>query len=142
MFFKIGVLKKFANFTGKHLCWSFASIKLQVLRPSTLLKKGSNKSVFPWNLRIFRNTFFYRHLMAASEMPTFRIQMRVKFELSFAEWTNQLGSFGGRGGGGWGVRTSKRSRGRNALKVYTIWVLVFYWKIFFGEQIHNCRISF
>ena len=22
MFFKIGVLKNFANFTGKHLCWS------------------------------------------------------------------------------------------------------------------------
>ena len=77
-------------------------------------------------------------------MPTFRIQMRVKFELSFADLANQLRPFGGSGevGGGGGGRTFKRSRGRNALKVYTIWVLVFYWKIFFEEQIHNCRISF
>ena len=30
MFFKIGVLKNFANFTGKHLCWSLFFKKLQV----------------------------------------------------------------------------------------------------------------
>ena len=29
MFFKIGVLKKFAMFTGKHLCWSLFLRKLQ-----------------------------------------------------------------------------------------------------------------
>ena len=29
MFFKTGVLKNFANFTGKHLCWSLFLIKLQ-----------------------------------------------------------------------------------------------------------------
>ena len=29
MFFKIGSLKKFANFTGKHLCQSLILIKLQ-----------------------------------------------------------------------------------------------------------------
>ena len=29
MFFKIGVLKNFANFTVKHLCWSLFLIKLQ-----------------------------------------------------------------------------------------------------------------
>ena len=29
MLFKIGVLKKFTNFTGKHLCWSRFLIKLQ-----------------------------------------------------------------------------------------------------------------
>ena len=27
-------------------------------------------------------------------MPTYRNQMRVKCELSLAEWANQLGSFG------------------------------------------------
>ena len=32
MFFKIGVLKKFAMFTGKHLCWSLFLIKLQAFR--------------------------------------------------------------------------------------------------------------
>ena len=29
IFFKIGVLKFFTNFTGKHLCWSLFLIKLQ-----------------------------------------------------------------------------------------------------------------
>ena len=29
MFFKIGVLKNYAIFTGKHLCWSYFLIKLQ-----------------------------------------------------------------------------------------------------------------
>ena len=31
MFFKIGVHKNFANFTGKHLCWSLFLKKLQAL---------------------------------------------------------------------------------------------------------------
>ena len=39
MFFKIDALKNFANFTGKHLCWSLFLIKLQPLWPvkNTLL---------------------------------------------------------------------------------------------------------
>ena len=36
---KKGVLKTFANFTGKHLCWSLFLITLLVFRPATLLKK-------------------------------------------------------------------------------------------------------
>ena len=32
MFFKIGFLKNFAHFTGKHLFWSLSLIKLQALR--------------------------------------------------------------------------------------------------------------
>ena len=43
MFFKIGVLKIFVNFTGKHLCWNFFLIKLQALRPATLLKNTSTQ---------------------------------------------------------------------------------------------------
>ena len=31
MFFKIGSIKNFAIFTGKHLCWGLFLIKLQVL---------------------------------------------------------------------------------------------------------------
>ena len=45
MFFKIGILKHFANFTGKHLCWSFFLMKLQALRPANLLKTDSNTDV-------------------------------------------------------------------------------------------------
>ena len=49
-FFKIGVLKNSANFTGKHLCWNLFLIKFQVRRPATLLKRDSNLGVFLWNL--------------------------------------------------------------------------------------------
>ena len=41
-----------------------------------------------------------------------------------------------------GVRTSKRGPEPKALKAYTIWALVLYWKTIFGEQIHNCSKIF
>ena len=46
VFCKKGVVKNFANFTGKHLCWSLFLITLQVFRPTTLLKRYSNTDVF------------------------------------------------------------------------------------------------
>ena len=39
-------LKIFANFTGKHLCLSLFSIKLQARGPATFLKKDFNVGVF------------------------------------------------------------------------------------------------
>ena len=36
MFFKIDVLEKFVNYTGKNLWWSLFLIKLEAWRPSTL----------------------------------------------------------------------------------------------------------
>ena len=53
IFIKISVLKYFAIFTGKHLCWSPFSRKLQVLNPANLLKGDSNTGVFLWILRNF-----------------------------------------------------------------------------------------
>ena len=50
---KKGVLKNFANFTGKHLWWSLFLIKLQALRPGALLKRSSNTGVFLWSLQNF-----------------------------------------------------------------------------------------
>ena len=50
MFFKIVVLKNFAIFAGKHLCWSLFEIKLQAWKPATLLKRGSNPVFFLWIL--------------------------------------------------------------------------------------------
>ena len=47
MFCKKCVFKKFANFTRKHPCWNLLSIKLQVFRPATLLKRDSNAGGFP-----------------------------------------------------------------------------------------------
>ena len=52
MFYKKGVLKDFAKFTGKHLRQSLFLIKLQILsclRPATLLKKRLCHRCFPVN---------------------------------------------------------------------------------------------
>ena len=45
IFLKIGILKSFTNFTGKHLCWSFFLKNLQAERLQ-LHKKDSNTGVF------------------------------------------------------------------------------------------------
>ena len=47
MFCKIGALKNFAKFTGKHLCKSLSFIKVAGLRPATLLKKRLWHRCFP-----------------------------------------------------------------------------------------------
>ena len=39
VFFKKGVLKNFANFTGKHLCWSLFSNNVTGLRTCSFIKK-------------------------------------------------------------------------------------------------------
>ena len=50
MFFTVGVLKNFANFTGKHLCWSLQ-----------LYQKETSTQVFSCEIcEIFNSTFFKR----------------------------------------------------------------------------------
>ena len=44
---KKGVLKSFANFTGKNLRWSLFLIKWQAFWPTNLLKRDSNTVIFP-----------------------------------------------------------------------------------------------
>ena len=39
LFCKKSVLKNFANFVGKHLCWSLFLRKLHTFRPATLLER-------------------------------------------------------------------------------------------------------
>ena len=46
MIFKIDVLKDFAIFTGKHLCWSLFLITLQALGSTTVLERDSITCVF------------------------------------------------------------------------------------------------
>ena len=53
MFFKISVLKNFALFTGKHLCWSLFLIKRET-------------GVFLWILRNFYEQLFHRTPLAAA----------------------------------------------------------------------------
>ena len=58
VFCKKAVLKSFANFTGKHLCWSLVFNKVAGLRPITLLKKGLQYRCFSVNFVKFLRTPF------------------------------------------------------------------------------------
>ena len=51
MFFKIGVLKNFTMFKGKHLCWSYFLIQLQGWRPAIVLKRDFNTGALLWILQ-------------------------------------------------------------------------------------------
>ena len=72
------VLKIFVNFTGRHLFWSLFLVKLQVWRPATLLKSGSNTGVFLWNLRNFWEHLFWR-TSARLLYKSFTISITVAF---------------------------------------------------------------
>ena len=63
MFLKIVVLKNFANFTGKHLCWSLLLLKLQTFGAASLFKRDTKTGIFLFscdNCEIFKSTSFYR----------------------------------------------------------------------------------
>ena len=69
MFFKTAALKKFAIFTGKHLCWSVFLINLQVWRPAALLKRDSSPNFSREYCEVFKDGFIYRTpLVAASKI--------------------------------------------------------------------------
>ena len=58
LFCKKGVLRNFANFTGKHRCWSLFLIELQAFRPGALSKKDFKTDVSCWIFKIFKNNQF------------------------------------------------------------------------------------
>ena len=61
MFFKTGVFKNFAIFTGKSLCLSLFLIKSLTWRFATLIKKETPTHVFFCEYcEIFQSNFFYR----------------------------------------------------------------------------------
>ena len=57
---KKGVLKNFANVTGKNLCWSLFLIKLQFWRPAILLKKTPTQVVSCEICKLFKNNYLKR----------------------------------------------------------------------------------
>ena len=62
MFFQIDVLKNFANFTRKQLCWSLLFNKVAGLRLATSLKKRLKHRCFPVKFAKFlKTTFFTEH---------------------------------------------------------------------------------
>ena len=62
IFFKSGVLKNFANFTGKHLCLNLFLIKLQASRLQLYQKETPTQVLSCEICKNFKNTFFYRTL--------------------------------------------------------------------------------
>ena len=95
--FKIGVLKIFANFTGKNLCWS-----LFVIRFLTNFIKDTPTQVFSCEIwKNFKNTFSTEHLqwlLLSKETPTqvFACEICENFKNTFfyrtppvaaSEWT-------------------------------------------------------
>ena len=68
--FKIGVLKSFANFTGKHLCWSLFLKNLQAEGLQLHKKRLRCLQVFSCKVcEIFKKTFSYRTPPVAAFAP-------------------------------------------------------------------------
>ena len=65
------VLKIFAIFTGKHLCWSLLLIDLQASRPATFLKKGLQHRPFPVNIAKFLRTLILMRTTASAVPPSY-----------------------------------------------------------------------
>ena len=65
---KKGILKNFANFAKKLLCWSLFFIKLQFWEPATLLKlkKTPTQVLSCETCQIFKNDYFEEHLSTAA----------------------------------------------------------------------------
>ena len=64
-FYEKDVLKDFAKFKGKQLCWSHFLIKLQAWTNATLLKRDSYLTFFPWILQNFQEHRFYLRATAS-----------------------------------------------------------------------------
>ena len=62
VFCKKGVLKIFASFTGKHLCWSLFLIKLHAFRLQLYSKKTPAQAFSSEIRNNFRNTYFKENM--------------------------------------------------------------------------------
>ena len=62
------VLKNFVTFTVKHLCWSLFLKKLLDWRPKILLKETPTQVLFCEYCKIFKNTYFEKHLRTTASV--------------------------------------------------------------------------
>ena len=81
---KKGLLKNFANFTGKHLCWSLFLIELLDFI-KTLSKRDSNTGVFLWNVK-FLKTLILKNIFERLLFLTYQFS-RVIPGISWALFT-------------------------------------------------------
>ena len=73
VFYKKGVLKSFAKFTGKLLWWSHFLIKLQTWRPATLLEETPTQVFSCEYSEILKNIYFKEWLRMVPVFITQRI---------------------------------------------------------------------
>ena len=78
---KEGVLKNFANFTGKYLYWSLL-INLQDWEPATLLKKTPTQEFSCETCEIFKNIYFEEHLRTAASKKQYVTEKAIHLFLS------------------------------------------------------------
>ena len=93
MYFRISVLKNFAMFAGKHLCWSLFFNKYTGLKACNFIKKRLQHKFFPVKLAKFlRTPFFTEHVR--------RLVLEIAHELSLftASENNEWCHFGVRMG--------------------------------------------
>ena len=84
MFHKKAVLKNFAIFTGKHLCWNLFFNKNAGLQGPSFIKKRLEHRCFFANIEKFLRTPILKNICE-------RLLLRVSLEL-FPTWTNNVGS--------------------------------------------------
>ena len=83
---KKAVLKNFAIFIRKSLCWRLFLIYLQAYKAATLLQRDSNTGVFLWILQNFQNIYFKGHLWTnASELYWFKVEVMVEKTETYSE---------------------------------------------------------
>ena len=69
MFCKIGVLKIFAIFTGKHMCWSLLLIKLQDWILEFSLRRDSNRGA----------SYEYWEIFKSNILPKFDVLIDIRY---------------------------------------------------------------
>ena len=72
---KIGVLKNFVKFTGKHLRRSFFDNKVAVQRSATLLKKRLQDRCFLRVCKIFKSSFSIEHLRVTASIYCMHLEI-------------------------------------------------------------------
>ena len=91
VFYIKAVLKIFAIFTGKRLCWSLCLIKLQAFRLAALFIRDSSTGTFLCILRIF--IYFEKHLRNAASDSSFSLVIYL-FLLSLYNYEERLILYG------------------------------------------------
>ena len=91
VFYIKAVLKNFAIFTGKQLCWSLCLIKLQTFKLAALFIRDSITGAFLCILRIF--ICFEKHLQNAASDSSFSLVIYL-FLLSIYNYKERLILYG------------------------------------------------